>query len=244
MPLPSKPLSVVAAVVKRSAGMEDRVHELLGTAFLVADKLLMSVNHAFGVIPTADQEVAVVAYDEDGPVAHLAEVIYQDPRRDIAVARVAAWPESQPLSLTATDNLTINNDVLTLEFSPTRGGVQLADGRIAMVCSWNFHKGHIIRDFISDRNETACLELSYPAFKGASGAPVIEERSGDVLGMIFGNIGMRLMPAEMERVERVDGSSEEVIRYFFPSAQAIRASHLRRALADVMGTYGVHGQIQ
>ena len=237
MPLPSNALSVIAPVVTRTVGMQDRVHDLLGTSFLVGQRLFMSAKHVFGVIPQVGQELAVVSHGE-ALSAHLAEVIYQDPKHDIAIARVTQWPgDGGPLAITPTDILTMNSNVLTGEFSPTRSGVQLSDGRTAMAISVNWQKGNIVREYRPDfgyANETACIDLSYPALKGASGAPVIEEQSGYVLGMIVANIERQLMPAQVERTERPDGTKDEVIRYFLPSAQALRASHLREALSRVM----------
>ena len=105
-----------------------------------------------------------------------------------------------------------------------------------MATAANWHKENIIREYTPSfgyQNTTACIDLSYPALKGASGAPVIQEQSGNVLGMVVSNIERQLMPAQIERTERPDGTSDEIRRYFLPSTQAIRAVHLREALSRV-----------
>jgi hypothetical protein len=235
MPLPRKPLSAIVPVVTRTAGLsEDRVHELLGTAFLVGPGLFMSAKHVFGVTPPAGQETAVVLNDSGDLSGHSLKVVYQDSKHDIAIAQSEGWPEEEILTVAPTDNLIMNHNVLTVEYSPTQGGVQLPDGRTAMTITANWQKGNIVREYKPDFgyiSSTACIDLSYPALKGASGAPVISEESGYVLGMIVGNIERQIMPAQIERTVRQDGTTDEIRRYFLPSGQAIRAAHLREALS-------------
>jgi hypothetical protein len=72
---------------------------------------------------------------------------------------------------------------------------------------------------------TSCLELSFPALKGASGAPVVVEVSGVVVGMIVENVQHELLPSHIERV--TDGAKHvEEIKYVLPSAKAISWKHL------------------
>jgi hypothetical protein len=100
-----------------------------------------------------------------------------------------------------------------------------------MQISANWHQGHIVRAYLATlghQQPTSCVDLSFPAFRRASGAPVLHADSGEVLGMIVANVERHLMPAHLERVERDDGVVEE-IRYFLPNGQAIRATHLRDA---------------
>jgi hypothetical protein len=235
MPLPRQPFRNIVPVVTRTVGIEeDRVHNLLGTAFMVGKGLFMSAHHVFGVIPAVNQEIAVILNEDNVLTLFAAQMLYQDSNHDIAVARVEHWPDFEPLSIDPTDNLTMNLDIVTVEYSPTQSGVQLSDGRSAMAIAANWHKGNIIREYTPSfgySGTTACIDLSFPALKGASGAPVIQEQSGKVLGMIVANIERQLMPAQIERTELPDGSSEEIRRYLLPSAQAIRASHLREALS-------------
>ena len=194
----------------------------------------MSVNHVLGVVPDAGHELAALLLDGKHLSGFTLQVIYQDPVHDIAIARAAEWPDMQPLIIAPADNLTMNINVLTVEYSATRSGLTRPDGLSAMAITPSFHKGYIVREHAAEfgfQGTTSCIELSYPALKGASGAPVIEELSGNVLGMIVGNVEQQLMPAQIERTLRTDGTKDEVVRYFMPTAQAIRASHLREALS-------------
>jgi hypothetical protein len=233
--LPRHPTTLISQVVTRTSGIkEDRVHLALGTAFLVDKGIFMSAKHVFGVVPDAGHELAAVHLDGRNLTGFALQVIYKDPVHDIAVARAEQWPDLQPLVIAPADNLTMNINVLTVEYSATRSGVPRPDGQSAMHITPSFHKGYIVREYATEfgfQGTTSCIELSYPALKGASGAPVIEESSGNVLGMIIRNVEQQLMPAQIERTMRTDGTRDEVIRYFMPTAQAIRASHLREALS-------------
>lgn len=100
---------------------------------------------------------------------------------------------------------------------------------IGIVPSW--HKGYMVREYVArfgHRRPTACLGLSFPALKGASGAPFIDERTGLVLGMIVGNTERVLLPTQIAPVTRGHATVDEV-RYFAPYACAIMARYLRNA---------------
>jgi hypothetical protein len=237
--LPQTPTKVICQVVTRTSGIsEDRVHVALGTAFLVGKGLFMSARHVLGVLPDSGQELAAILVEGTQVRGYALQTIYQDLVHDIAIAYAAQWPDMQSLAIASTDNLTMNINVLTVEYSATKSGLALSDGRTAMSITPSFHKGYIVRVYDSEfghSGSTKCMDLSYPALKGASGAPVIEESSGNILGMIVGNIEQQLMPAQIERTIRTDGTRDEVVRYFMPSAQAIHASHLRSALSQTVG---------
>jgi hypothetical protein len=57
-------------------------------------------------------------------------------------------------------------------------------------------------------------ELSYPALKGASGAPVFLEHGLAVVGVIVANHERELMPAQILRAVGEDGALIEEARYF------------------------------
>lgn len=63
------------------------------------------------------------------PVPVLAELIYSDPTRDIAVARVNGWPRNDGLLITADDQLVMNTNILTIEYSEPDRGIPRDDGR-------------------------------------------------------------------------------------------------------------------
>jgi hypothetical protein len=233
MPLPDIPTTVIVPVVTVTTGTLI-VHELWGTAFLVRPGIFMSAKHVFGISVPQDHTLSVVYLRGSGvePVAIPITSVYSDPNYDIAIARAERWPRNDALDLAADDQLAMNHNVLTVEYSNPDRSVLLEDGRMAMNIGPNWHKGYMVREYVAQfghQNPTACLDLSFPAFKGASGAPVVEEHSGRVLGMIVANVERHLLPAYMERIERSDRTIDEV-RYFAPYAQAIMARHLRPTL--------------
>lgn len=239
MPLPENPHHVIVPVVSTTPAT-GRVHDLWGTGFFVAPGLLMSAKHVLGVTPEEGQALAAVWLQEPTPVALPIDDVYLDPAFDIAVARVSKWPVTGHLDLTGTEDLHMNRGVLTTEYSATEQRVPQSDGSTAMHIAANWHQGHIVREYGTEfghQRLTRCLDVSYPAFKRASGAPVVHADNGEVLGMIVANVQRHLLPAHLERVEHPDGVVEE-LRYFLPNGQAIRAKHLRATLAvavDVLG---------
>ncbi len=78
------------------------------------------------------------------------------------------------------------------------------------------HKGNVVSYFTSTIKEKApvpSLLTSFPAFQGASGAPVIwanrDTKEFSVVGMITGNVETELQPAQTIRIEEEDGSFDE-----------------------------------
>lgn len=241
MPLPQKPTMVIAPVVTNTIGTKDSGHEVLGTCFQVGPGLFMSAKHVFGIAPSAGLEISLV-FDSADPIStYKAQLVYQDPKLDISIARVEGWPVDEPFKIAPTNELAMNTGVLTVEYSPTRPRGELPDGRPTMPIQANFHKGHVVREYretFGHQYMASCIDLSYPALKGASGAPVVRESDGIVLGMIVGNVEQQLLPAQIERTESKDGIKDEIVRYFLPSGQALRAAHLREALSRVSDTPG------
>lgn len=98
-----------------------------------------------------------------------------------------------------------------------------------------FRRGHVVQarqGLHPDFPEVRMLELSYPALKGASGAPVFREDALDVIGVIVANIERELMPAQVLRAVRDDGEPIEEIRYFLPNALAVSSIHLVEILLE------------
>ena len=232
MTLPQRPMAVIAPVVLNNVGIRDRAHELLGTCFQVGSDLFMSANHVFGITPPSGMEISVVLHDNDPITTYRTELLYSHPRLDIAVARVKGWPVDEPFVISQATSLAMNADVLTVEYSPTKTQVPLPDGRESMPIAANWHKGNIVREYRADFG-ARYIDLSYPALKGASGAPVIQEATGHVLGMVIGNVEQQFLPAQIERTEHADGGADVIARYFLPSAQAFRECHLAEVLSHV-----------
>jgi hypothetical protein len=133
-------------------------------------------------------------------------------------------------------NAPVNFDVLTIEFSGTESR-PLADGRREMRFTPYHRKGHVICHYTSTWPEsvpTSSLDLSFAALRGASGAPVVVEQNGTVVGMVVANIERHLLPAQVEKVELGPDHREEV-KYFLPLGKAISWHHLREFVQSILG---------
>ena len=152
-----------------------------------------------------------------------------DKHFDIAVARVVDVTGHEALTL-ASEDAGQNLDVVSLEFSGT-SPIRLANDIIALELGPYTRKGNIIRRRRYLRpgwpQPAMVQELSFPALKGASGAPVLVEPEGEVLGMIVDNVEHHLLSAHIETIIDDKGRVTETQRYFLPTALAIHWSHLK-----------------
>jgi hypothetical protein len=230
MRLPLKPLKAIFPVV-----VERKVPELcyhfLGTGFFINDKgLFLSAKHIFENFQTieGDEYVAVeLDLSADKGFPHKISNLKSSDQFDIVLGWVENFPDIEPLTL-AGENAPMNFDILTVEFSGTHS--ELLQDRITRALVFNpyFRKGHVVcyyRSSFPEKISTQCLDLSLPALKGASGAPVLTEANGLVIGMITGNVERELLPAQLERV--VSDATVQEIKYLLPTGKAISWRHLR-----------------
>jgi hypothetical protein len=223
-------LNVVVPIVSASPET-GRVYELWGTGFFVEPKLLMSAKHVLGAQMPDGQRLCVIQRDPDLRLVPISG-IYLDPEFDLAIAMVQDRTEFEHLVLADSSTLPYNVPVLTVEYSATEQTVARPDGDVQMIVIESWHHGNVIRGYQSTfghAHPTEVIDVSYPAFRGASGAPVFRADNGDVLGLVVANIGRHLLPAYLERIETDEGVAEE-IRYYVPNAQAIGVRHLRNCL--------------
>ncbi len=84
------------------------------------------------------------------------------------------------------------------------------------------------------------LELSFPALRGASGAPVVSIGNEVVLwGIIVANVSYHLLPAQIEKVVEGDTTVEE-IKYLLPQAIAVNVKHLSKFSDEMNHNQAVH----
>lgn len=75
------------------------------------------------------------------------------------------------------------------------------------------------------RARAKILEVSIPAIEGMSGAPLIEERTLRVAGVLFGNIARQLLPSPFAKTEAA--------QWYLPVGQALHWSHVRQFLESI-----------
>lgn len=235
MGLPSQPLKAIFPLVVANL-KPGLVGPFLGTGFFIRpDGTFLTAKHVLeGVTRPSGEDLAVVMLP-GGPTLHRVCDVRLADQFDIALGRAEGVEDIQPLEI-ATEDAPMNRDVLTVEFSGTQSRV-LEDGRPAMHFTPYHRKGYVICSYTSTYPEvvpTQSLDLSFPALRGASGAPVIVEADGSVVGMVLANVERHLLPAQVERVELGSDQREEV-RYFLPVGKAIAWQHLREFVQSVLG---------
>jgi hypothetical protein len=231
--LPEEPLKAIFALFKVKKA-DPIVGWFLGTGFFVDHEggFLTARHNLDGVDCGPDEQIAVAFWEDPVRVLPVATVRLSD-QFDIAYGHVSEPENIVPLTIASSKPM-INEDILTLEFSnvaPERG----EDGIARIMISATSHKGYVARGYQSTFAGTGpahVVEVSFPALKGASGAPVVVERLGTVLGMLVANVERELLPAQVEVIEHGDGTKEDR-KYFLPRGLAIAWIHLRDFLDSV-----------
>lgn len=237
MPLPSKPLEAIFAITSVIYKTSRPAYLFLGTGFFINnDGTFLSAKHVFPSKSSPKEHIYnAITFDLKNrqPVPCPISDLKFSPHFDIALGRVQGARNIQPLDL-ATQNPPINLDIVTLEFSRTHPK-QMEDGELSLSFEPCFRKGNVLRYYKSTYPEsipTQCLELSFPALKGASGAPVLMECGGAVIGMIIQNIERELLPAQIETTTESERHTEE-IKYFLPNGKAISWVHMTEFVNSV-----------
>lgn|GEM_PF-2946661 len=231
MALPRNPLRAVFPIVYVQK-MPRLSYTFLGTGFFInGSGLFLTAKHVcLGV--EEDCNAVMVNPMTTEAMPYKISSLQCSKEFDIALGRVGELSDMQPLTV-ANENAPMNYDVLTAEFSGTHAE-EIGEGTKALVFDAYFRKGTVLRYYMSafpEKVPTGCLELSFPALKGASGAPVIVESTGLVIGMIVGNVERELLPAQIETV--TDGQKYiEERKYFLPAARAISWKHLREMIVN------------
>jgi hypothetical protein len=84
------------------------------------------------------------------------------------------------------------------------------------------------------------LEVSFPAVRGASGAPLIYEYRGGfhLIGVLVSNAEYHLLPAHVQLSLNTANTLADEVRYFLPQGIAVNICHLRSIYEQVVGTLG------
>lgn len=163
-----------------------------------------------------------------------ATLIRYDSAVDLALLRVDGYIPPFTFVLAEPNEIANNIPVLSYEYGTTvnvAGVDQLAPAT---------RMGNVTR--VIDLSETFglagrhALELSYPALRGASGAPVVSSINTHLWGVIVANSEYHLLPVQIESVLDADGNLREDVRYMLPQAIAVNVVHLRPLLSGETGT--------
>lgn len=208
----------------------------LGTGFFVrhgSGSVLITCNH---VVEEAPGQLAIAILPDSNQL-HVANVISGHPNVDLAVLEVPTYePPHQGLTLGLTETHG-NLLVVCHEHSQSR-----REGT-RTILSASARVGNITRSLKSfdlkllgqkHGGQVEALELSFPALRGASGAPVMSNDGyWRVLGIVVANVSKELAPSRIETVFDEDGQVEEQTRiYNMPQGIAVRVDHLKAILSN------------
>ena len=191
----------------------------LGTAsFVQRPDLLLTAEH---VVRGCGTEFAFVVYPDISTI-HTASLLEVDAHRDLALLSTKPFLATQALEVGDLDSIAFNLPVNCFEFGTTRvNGREIRLEPATRV-------GNVTRlvnqtELYGPAGESM-LELSFPALRGASGAPVLSSNGFQVLGVIKANIGYQLLPAQVDTVVDDLGNMTEEIKYYLPQGLAVNPS--------------------
>jgi hypothetical protein len=204
----------------------------LGTGSIIGDgSILLTADHV-----TKDAPGRVGFFHLDNlSKPYQVELIERDQPHDLALFRTNEYRPEHPLELAFEEPVHTNNTLMTFEYGTTRTEGARIDLNPAT------RLGHMTR--MIDLTEThgpaglGAFELSFPALRGASGAPVMFDETGtrvlmgqkgfQIVGVIVSNASYHLLPAQIESVIDIENNYAEEIRYMLPQAVAVNINHLR-----------------
>jgi hypothetical protein len=198
----------------------------LGTAVFVGEKaILVTCDHVlngwkgfYGVAIEAENRLAK------------GKVLLREPKVDLALLEVADYRPPHTLPLQEDKDITLNNLVLAFEYGTTITAGQRI-GFSPATRLGNVTRFRDLSDIYREAGEQM-LELSFPALKGASGAPVMERSPPFKLwGIVKANVSHELLPVQVETIVDEKGRLEEQTKFCLPQGLAIHVKHVRQLIS-------------
>ncbi len=239
MGLPKEPFKVIVPVLMTSDTLGSP-YSVLGTGFFIdANGSFLSAGHVFKNNPLPKgRAYSVTTFQKGVEFYRVVDLKYSE-KFDMAIGRAEGATVPRFLNI-ADKDCELNLDLLTVEFSNVTSRA-LPSGATEIGVIPSFHKGHAVSyrtSHFPDLEGANIVELSFPALKGASGAPIViaeGESAGTVIGMVLGNLERHLLPAQVEKVEGETGEPTETTYYFLPHGYALGWQHLREFM-EAVGT--------
>jgi hypothetical protein len=226
--------SIVAIVIGDD---NEPMKQLLGTGFVVGQPGSLSVvtaRHVVDEVNLASGEQIAIAFRDSVGITFLVNPPTKLPsKHDVAILDASMLEGPIPM-LFALGPIPQNIDILSYEYSSTMIE-RMSSGLTKVSVEPHMHKGNIVLSFKSTFPEgtpTPALLTSFPALKGASGAPVFLSHNGAVIGMLVENYERHLLPAQVEHVTSSKGPVDE-IRYFLPMGKALASSVIIKCLNEL-----------
>lgn len=159
-----------------------------------------------------------------------AEVIARDEQHDLALLEVHGYEPPSVLPLAEAHQT--NETMVTFEYGTTTvagSAITLAPatrlGNITRIIDVTYRLGPA---------GIEALELSFPALRGASGAPVVSNDGTFKLhGVVVANISYHLLPAQIASVLDEKNEIFEETHFMLPQALAVNVKHVRSFLNTI-----------
>lgn len=204
----------------------------LGTGFFTGKPpILVTCWHVLS--NWKEQCYGISARDHPGKIFP-ADVIATDESKDLALLKVSEYSPSKTLELAEDKEITLNQIACCFEYGTTTTSGEDIDFSPAN------RVGNVVRlRNLTDRYKEAgenMLEMSFPALRGASGAPVMHSSTPyRVWGVVTANTAYEIHPAQVERIADDDGKVKEETRFYLPQALAIHVSKVRALISQNQG---------
>lgn len=163
------------------------------------------------------------------PGLKTADVLVRDKASDVAVLRVDGYVPPKPLELGNENEITSNRPVCCLEY----GSTVVIQRHFEFASATRLGNVTRVRDMtgLVKGGTDKMLEVSFPALRGASGAPVCPVDSPHIVwGMITGNTAHELYPAHVEIIYDEQDKLTEETRFYLPQGLAVNVRWLREAV--------------
>ena len=203
------------------------VKDFLGTGTFVGQPpILVTAEHVvhdwggrFGVAPWSAKRIM------------RADLLVKKREMDLALLEVPGYVCNEPFELAQDNEIAFTQPVVCFEYGTTKiisEKVRLHPAtRLGNVTRLLFEE-----DLFGLAGREA-LELSFPALRGASGAPVVSLADFHLWGIVIANVSYHLIPAQVEITYDEQMHPIEQVQYMLPQGIAINVKHLRSLLTEV-----------
>jgi hypothetical protein len=219
-----KPSDVVLPLL--AIDSNGNIDDFLGSGFFVGQSSLFVT--AMHNTEAAAENLGVVHIDD---LQHIfpASVLLTDRDSDIAILTIPDYRPKAHLTIETNNNLPSNLPVICFEY-----GTTVKQGHEIFLAP-AVRMGNVTR-ILSDlsvlgRSLKESLELSFPALRGASGAPVLSSNHNfSVLGMVVANVSYHLIPSQIETTIDDNGQINEETKFMLPLGIAVHFNSIRKAI--------------
>jgi hypothetical protein len=209
-------------------------YAFLGTgAFVGQQPLLVTCDH---VVENWNKSFAIAILPDRVPLGtcdiHQAKLVARNPRADLALLEVPGYSPEEVLQLAEDHEISMNVPVICFDYSQV-GTIQVGEEKAVhfqpATRLGNVTRLRFLKDMFGQAGD-GMLELSFPALRGASGAPVLSNLTFRLWGIVKANVAHHLLPVQIERVWDEKGEVTEETRFLLPQAVAVHVKHLRAML--------------